>query len=65
MKNIEITEWRDLRGRIKTTNVVPAYTPKTIEQQMLIYVDAFASPSTKRLYIYSKEVGAWMYVALT
>ena len=56
---------RDIIGSIKTTTTIPTYTPAKYEQQVVIYVDSVSSPTVQRLYIYSRDVKAWMYVALT
>lgn len=60
-----VQHWLNLQGFIKTTTTVPTIAPKTIADQLVIYIDDLASPSTKRLYIYSIEAGIWNYVALT
>lgn len=60
-----IQHWFNLQGFIKTVTTAPTVAPKTISDQVVIYVDDLASPTTKRLYIYSREAAAWFYVALT
>lgn len=57
--------WFNLEGFIKTTTVEPTVAPKTIKDQIVIYIDDLATPTDKRLYIYSQEAGIWSYVTLT
>ena len=57
--------WFNLEGFIKTTTTVPTIAPKTIKDQIVIYIDNLATPVVKRLYIYSVEGALWNYMALT
>jgi len=57
--------WIDLQGSIRTVTTTPTLAPKSISDSLLIYVDSLTSPTTKRLYIYSREADTWLYVALT
>ena len=54
-----------LQGYIKTVATIPAYTPKTFEQAVKIYMDSLATPTVKRLYLYSFEAKIWNYITLT
>lgn len=55
----------NIKGYIKTVTTIPAYTPKTFNQAVKIYMDSITSPTTKRLYIYSFEAKIWNYITLT
>lgn len=59
----------DLQGYIKTIAVnpigEPTFTPKSFDQSIRIVVDSLSSPTSRRLYIYSFELGDWLYVALS
>lgn len=57
--------WFNLEGFIRTVTATPTDAPKTIADQLVIYIDDLATPTTKRLYIYSVEAGIWNYVTLT
>lgn len=54
----------NLTGLIETTEVAPTLPPKTFYDSIKIVVDDIASPSTYELYIYSKEIGAWLKATL-
>lgn len=56
---------RTIFGFIRTVNAIPTYAPRRVEEQIIIYIDDYATPTTKRLYIYSPEAQIWNYVALT
>ena len=43
----------------------PPFTPKKLDQQIRIVVNSLTAPTSKRLYWYSFEVGAWYYITLT
>lgn len=55
----------NLTGYIQTVTTIPAYTPKNFYDSIKIYIDDLATPTTKRLYLYSFEAGIWNYVSLT
>jgi hypothetical protein len=55
----------NLIGFIETVTVAPTSTPRHFYEQFKIYYDDTASPSTRRLYIYSNKAQEWSYVALT
>lgn len=57
--------WFNLEGFIKTTITIPTAVPKTLADQLVIYIDDLATPTDKRLYIFSQEAGIWSYVTLT
>ncbi len=57
----KLIQFEDIWGRVKTTDTIPAYTPKNVSQQLIIYV----SGATIRLYIYDVTNNTWRYTALT
>lgn len=60
-----VQHWLNLLGFIKTTTTIPTVSPKTISDQIVIYIDDLATPTDKRLYIFSREANIWNYVTLT
>jgi hypothetical protein len=54
-----------LQGYVKTVTTIPTYMPRTFDQSIKLYMNDLATPTTKRLYIYSFEAGIWNYIALT
>lgn len=63
-ETIEIS-FLDLIDKVKVVTTIPAYVPKILSQQMVIYVDSISSPTVQRLYIYIDRVGVWSYTTLT
>lgn len=55
----------NLLGNLKVQTGIPSGQPKTFADSMLIYVDSISSPTTKRLYVFSRETDAWYYITLT
>jgi hypothetical protein len=55
----------NLGGFIQTVTSIPTAAPKSFYEQVKIYMDDLASPTTRRLYIYSQEADDWLYVALS
>ena len=51
----------DLFGLLKTVSSVPTHTPRTFQEQFVIYV----SGVTYRLYWYDINANAWHYVTAT
>lgn len=60
-----VQHWFNLQGFIKTTTTIPTLAPKSISDQLVIYIDDLATPTDKRLYVYSREANIWNYVTLT
>lgn len=50
------TSVQEITGLFKTVSVVPTYIPRSIFEQIVIYV----SGSTKRLYIYDADGNTWV-----
>jgi len=50
----------NLEDFIETTEVAPTAAPKTFYDSIKIVVDDLASPTTYELYMYSRELGAWL-----
>ena len=71
--NSEQVLFKNLHGFIKTVDgdeaalakQITDSKPRRIEEQIRLYIDDLASPSTKRLYIYSFEARVWSYIDLT
>lgn len=55
----------NLEGFIQTVTSIPTEPPQTFYDSVKIYTDSISSPTTRRLYIYSVELGDWLYVALS
>lgn len=61
---------RDLKGNYETLVVnpigEPPFTPNPATfDQIKIVVDDLASPTARRLYIYSYDLKDWLYMALS
>ena len=62
----ELINILDIVGRLPVTTTVPTKIPKTISEQMVLYVDDKTTPTVKRLYIYfTGGVNTWFYVSMT
>lgn len=48
-------------GGLSTTSSVPTHVPKTLQEQLVIYVNG----ATLRLYVYDIINNTWRYTALT
>jgi len=55
----------DLFGAIETVTVIPTGEPTDFYGQFKIYIDDLASPTTKRLYMYSDKAQIWNHINLT
>lgn len=55
----------DLFGAFQTVVTVPTAPPKGTLDQIQFYTDSLTAPSVFRLYIFSTDLNAWHYVALT
>lgn len=55
----------NLEDFIETVTTAPTEPPKTFYDSVKIYTDSISSPTTRRLYIYSRELADWLYVALS
>ena len=55
----------DIMGYVKVVNQIPTQAPKTYYDSILIYLDNYTSPTTKRLYIFAREAKTWYYINLT
>ena len=55
----------NLEDFIETVEVAPTAVPKTFYDSVKIYTDSIATPTVRRLYIYSRELDDWLYVALS
>jgi hypothetical protein len=60
-----ILHWLNIQGFIKTTTTIPTIAPKSLSDQIVLYIDNLTTPTSKRLYIYSREADIWSYVTLT
>lgn len=60
-----LKHWQNLLGNLVTTTNTPTRAPRKMSESMKIYVNSIATPTVKRLYVYSKECDTWFYVALT
>lgn len=60
-----VQHWFNLQGFIKTTTTIPTLAPKSLSDQIVIYIDDLTTPTDKRLYIFSREANIWNYVTLT
>lgn len=54
-------KFEDLWGKIDTTDTVPTYVPKKIQEQVILYI----SGATLRLYVYDFTNNTWRYATLT
>lgn len=59
------TNFFDVQGVVRTVTSAPTTAPNKVSDQVVLYIDNIASPTTKRLYIYSTNAKIWSYVALT
>jgi hypothetical protein len=55
----------NIEGGLTTVTAVPTTAPKKYSDNIVIYLDSLSSPTTKRLYVYSREGNLWNYVGLT
>jgi len=55
----------NLQDFLKTYTSVPTAAPKKFADSVVIYTDSLSSPTVRRLYIYSRELNDWLYVALS
>lgn len=61
----EVQHWQNLQGFLKTVTVIPTLAPKSLADAVIIYIDDLATPTDKRLYLYSREAAIWSYITLT
>lgn len=55
----------NITGVFETTDTAPTAAPRTLYESIKIVVDSISSPTTRELYIYSKELSAWLKVTLS
>jgi len=55
----------NLEDYIETVTTIPTTAPKTFYDSIKIYTDSLSAPTVRRLYIYSRELADWLYVALS
>jgi len=55
----------NLQDFLQTVTTTPTAAPKKFHDSVVIYTDSLSSPTVRRLYIYSRELGDWLYVALS
>jgi len=55
----------NILGGLSTVTVIPTTAPKKYADSIVIYLDSLTSPTTKRLYVFSREGNLWNYVTLT
>lgn len=56
--------FEDIFGNFRTTTTVPTDVPKTVADQVRIYVDSLTSPTIWRLYWYDIKSNVWKYSSL-
>lgn len=54
----------NLNGVFETVEVAPTAAPRTFYESIKIVVDDLGTPTTYELYIYSRELGAWLKATL-
>jgi len=58
-------DFLNLLGNLKVQTSIPSGQPKTFADSMVIYLDSVTSPTTKRLYVFSRDNATWYYMTLT
>lgn len=54
----------NLNGVFETVEVAPTAAPRTFYESIKIVVDDLGTPTTYELYIYSRELDAWLKATL-
>lgn len=55
----------NIQGFIETVTVIPTAAPRSFYDSVKLYTDSLTAPTVRRLYLYSRELSDWLYVALS